>query len=57
MICVTSRPGTQDSVACNSGDFPGGPQAKTLPFSAEDVGSIPDQGTQILHACGQKIKT
>ena len=57
MICVTSRPGTQDSVACNSGDFPGGPQAKTLPFSAEDVGSIPDLGTKILHACGQKIKT
>ena len=32
------------------GDFPGGPRVKNLPCSAGDVGSIPGQGTEILHA-------
>ena len=56
VMCVTSRPGTQDSLACNSGNFPGGPEVKTSPFSAEDGGSIPDQGTQILHALWTKTQ-
>ena len=34
-------------------DFPGGPVAKTQPFSAGDVGSIPGQGTVIPHAVEQ----
>ena len=33
-------------------DFPGGPALKNLPFSAGDLGSIPGQGTKILHASG-----
>ena len=35
------------------GDFPGGPVVKNLPSNAKDVGSIPGQGTKILHALGQ----
>ena len=31
-------------------DFPGGPVIKTLYFHCRGVGSIPDQGTMILHA-------
>ena len=33
-------------------DFPGGPVVKSLPPSAEDVGSIPDQGTKIPYSPG-----
>ena len=33
--------------------FPGGPVVKNLPSSAEDVGSIPGQGTKIPPAVGQ----
>ena len=32
-------------------DFPGGPVVKNLPCNAEDMGSIPDWGTKIPHAC------
>ena len=28
-------------------DFPGGPVVKNPPCNAKDIGSIPDQGTQI----------
>jgi len=39
-------------------DFPGGPMVKTLPSNAYGVGSIPGQGTRILHALWlQKQKT
>ena len=31
-------------------DLPSGPVAGSLPSSAADVGSIPGQGTKILHA-------
>ena len=31
-------------------DFPGGPVVKNLPYNAGDTGSIPGQGTKILHA-------
>ena len=34
-------------------DFPGGSVVKNLPSNAGDVGSIPDQGTNIPHATGQ----
>ena len=34
-------------------DFPGGPVVKNPPCNAGDVGSIPGQGTKILHAVGQ----
>ena len=34
-------------------DFPGGPVVKSLPVSAGDVGSTPDQGTKIPHAVAQ----
>ena len=34
------------------GGFPGGPVVKNLPYSAEDVGLIPGQGTKIPHAAG-----
>ena len=34
-------------------DFPGGPVVKSLPTSAGDVGSAPDQGTKIPHAMAQ----
>ena len=41
-------------------DFPGDPVVKILCFhcTAGGVGSIPGQGTKILHAasCGQKLK-
>ena len=39
------------------GDFPGGPVAKNPSCNAGDAGSIPGQGTKILHVmgCGQKI--
>ena len=30
-------------------DFPGGPRVKTLPSSAEGVGSSPGRGIQIPH--------
>ena len=33
-------------------DFPGSPVVKTLPSNAGDVGSIPGQGTKVLHAMG-----
>ena len=36
-----------------SGDFPGGPVVKNLPYNAGDTGSIPGQGTKIPHAPGQ----
>ena len=35
------------------GDSHGGPVVKNLPYNAEDAGSIPGQGTKILHAAGQ----
>ena len=31
-------------------DFSGGPMVKTLPSNADGAGSIPGQGTRILHA-------
>ena len=34
-------------------DFPGGPVVKNLPCDAGDIGSIPGQGTKILHATEQ----
>ena len=34
-------------------DFPGGPLVKNLPSNAENVGSIPGQGTKIPHATAQ----
>ena len=34
-------------------DFPGGPVVRNPPSNAEDVGSIPGQGTKIPHAAGQ----
>ena len=34
-------------------DFPGGPVVKSPPSNAGDVGSIPSQGTKILHVEGQ----
>ena len=33
-------------------DFPGGPVIKNSPSNAGDVGSIPDEGTNILPAVG-----
>ena len=33
-------------------DFPGGPVVKNPPYNAGDTGSIPGQGTKILHASG-----
>ena len=35
-------------------DFPGGPVVKNPPCNAGDMGSIPGQGTKILHATGQQ---
>jgi len=37
-------------------DFPGGPVVKTLPFTAEGVGSIPGWGPKILHTSQQSPK-
>lgn len=34
-------------------DFRGGPVVQNLLFNTGDKGSIPDQGTKILHATGQ----
>ena len=34
-------------------EFPGGPVVENLPSNTGDVGSIPDQGTKILHVLGQ----
>ena len=34
-------------------DFPGGPVIKNLPHNVGDAGSIPGQGTKILHATVQ----
>ena len=33
--------------------LPGGPVVKNLPYNAGDVGSIPGQGSKILHATEQ----
>ena len=35
------------------GDFPSGPVVQNLPGNAWDVGSIPDQGTEVPHAVEQ----
>jgi len=35
------------------GDFPSGPVVKNLPSKAEDMGSIPGQGTEIPCTPGQ----
>ena len=35
------------------GNFSGGPEVKSSPSNAGDVGSIPGQGTKIPHATGQ----
>ena len=35
-------------------NFPGGPVAKTSPFSAGNVGSIPGRGARIPHALQPK---
>ena len=43
-ICVSKKP---------SRDFPGGSVVKNHPFSARDAGSVPGQGTKILHATRQ----
>ena len=37
-------------------DFPGGLVVQSLPFNAEDAGSIPGRGTKILHAPTQVEK-
>ena len=37
----------------DTGNFPGGPVVNNLPCNAGDTGSIPGQGTKILHANGQ----
>ena len=34
-------------------DLPGGPMVKNPPSNAQDLGSIPGQGTETLHAMGQ----
>ena len=34
-------------------DLPGGKMVENLPCKVGDVGSIPDQGTKILHATGK----
>ena len=34
--------------------FPGGPVVKNPPWNVGDMGSIPGQGTKILHAMGQQ---
>ena len=34
-------------------DFPGGPALKNSPGNGEDMGSIPGEGTKILHASKQ----
>ena len=34
-------------------NFSGGPEVKSSPSNAGDVGSIPDRGTKIPHATGQ----
>ena len=36
-------------------DFPGGPVVKNLPCSAEDLSSIPGQGTKIPDHSGTKV--
>jgi len=38
------------------GDLPGGSVAR-IPCTAGDEGSIPSQGTKILHAMGQRAHT
>ena len=40
----------------NNWDFPGSPVVKTPPSNAEDVGSIPGQGTKIPHAMWSRDK-
>ena len=35
------------------GDIPGGPVIKNPPFSAGDLGSIPDRGTKTPYTSGQ----
>ena len=37
-------------------DFPSGPVGKTLPFSAEGVGSIPSQEAKVPHFVGYSQK-
>jgi len=34
-------------------DFHGGPVVKNSPYNSWDKGSMPGQGTEILHAMGQ----
>ena len=41
------------TIEIKSGDFPGGPMVKNLPSNAKDMGSIPGQGTKILHTAWQ----
>ena len=41
----------------SSRDFPGGPVVKTLRSNAGGMGLIPDWGTQIPYAPGQKTNT
>ena len=36
------------------GDFPGGPRVKNPPLNAGNTGLIPDWGTKIPHAVGQR---
>ena len=38
-----------------TGDFPGGPEVKTLPFNAGAAGLIPGQGAKMPHASWPKI--
>ena len=37
-------------------DFPSGPVGKTLPFNAEDVGSLPSQKAKVPHCVGYSQK-
>ena len=42
------------SIRFNHRDFPGGPVVKNSPCSTGDAGLIPDQGTKIPYAAGQR---
>ena len=46
---TSEGPGTKNY----RGHFPGGPAVKIPLCNAGDVGTIPGQGTRILHAVGQ----
>ena len=49
-VNLTDKPFRRVGLMFDSQDFPGSPVVKNLPSIAEDVGSIPGQGTKIPHA-------